>query len=830
MQTQIDLIPDEVQGSVVSKEHLGINFVADYERIGGKSWEKFDDIATNMGATSIRYPGGVTAETVFDYRYPDRTEITLSSGEVVKLTSLSAFLQFCNLMKINPTIILPTAPLLSDEREEGHRTFDVSQADDLTRFVEMILSGIDEDLKVSFEIGNEYEGHMTSTEYGRIANALVGIVDNAFANVLEFGNPHTQAPDAFVQAWGYSVSGGLTEEDIIQRNETVIAQFSSENLANVDGVVSHYYYMDGRNAGTEYEQSIELIEDQISSIAELHKAWELATGREMISRTSEWNVLMRAEVEIGLRQLDPLMELFTSFLRNGFDALDFWSAQYKATSLADASGRLMAAGVLLDALRENIIGTQVSEISKGDALNVYTFSGAIKQVSVITSTDASNIDIDLNSSPIPPGYTLVDGFKIGVNEATADGEYRDLSGLPAYGEPDARVTLDQVSMSVLKGESGVIDLDPFECLILVFAKIDSTHQVIFGTDSADILYGSGTLSQYIGGAGWDTVSYRASTVAVDVDLEMSTTTEQYGSDTFASIESVYGSELGDRILGSDERNLIVGWGGDDQIYGMSGNDTLFGGSGDDFLDGGLGSDELRGDDGDDLFLVDGRDSVFGGFGSDTIDFSRSDDGITVWLENGLIESDDGLLAFSSIEKFIGTDFGDRFVISGVYADAEGGGGDDVFQAIGWEAGGSEVRGGVGNDSLQVWSSTVFFFGGSGNDSLQAWASSGHFSGGDGNDRVFVSGGSWALEGGSGDDHFTICGDRFVFSFSNDFGNDIIVGFDPGIDELVFSGLSEGEVSLGLVDDGTLVTTTDGDSIFLSGVSVDSLSLLQISFM
>jgi hypothetical protein len=829
MLTQVNLIPINSQGSTILQEHFGLNFVADFERIGDRPWEKFDEIARNIGTTSVRYPGGVTAESIFDYRDPNRTEVTLPNGEIVKITALSAFIKFCNLMQINPTIIVPTASLLTDERTEGHRSFDTNQSEDLQRFIEGVLRDLDPRLKASFEIGNEYEGHMTSTEYGRVASAIVRTVDQAFTETQSSGFSLTQEPDTFVQAWGYSVGGGLSPDEIFERNLTVISQFNSGDLEKVDGVVSHYYYMDGRNAGTEFEQSLDAIESQAARIADLHGAWEFASGRELLSRVSEWNVLMRSELEIGLRQLQPLMEMFTSFVNNGFDALDFWSTQYKATSLADSSGRLMAAGVLLDTLRANIIGTEITQAESFDQISVYSFSDELKQVSVIASKEAEVVSIDLANSSIMQGYSLVNGFIIGVDESTADGKYRDLSGLPAYGEPDARVTLNQIPMSVIKGIDGVIALEPFECLVLIFVETNFTHSVVFGTDYADVLYGGDTRSHFVGGAGWDLVNYLPSGSGIDIQLDQITSSQEYTSDTFVSIEAVIGSDWNDQIIGSEEGNVLAGWGGDDYISGLLGDDTLHGGFGNDTINGGLGNDELRGDDGDDVFLLGmGSDSVFGGPGLDTIDFSDSNTGITVWTTYGKIESEGGLVSFSSIERFVGSGARDRFVVADQYSEIYGADGDDSFLVNGVDAGGSFVSGGDGDDHAQLNCPAPIFIGGAGRDSMISIGSNGDFSGGDGNDRAVIIGDSWVLDGGHGDDYFHITGDRFLFKFSDDFGHDMIYGFDPTDDELSFLS-SGGGLRVEVVDGGSLISVDSGGSIFLSGVSIDDPSSLLISF-
>lgn len=81
-----------------------------------------------------------------------------------------------------------------------------------------------------------------------------------------------------------------------------------------------------------------------------------------------------------------------------------------------------------------------------------------------------------------------------------------------------------------------------------------------------------------------------------------------------------GTNLKDRIFGSDGDDYIDGGGGNDQIFGNFGNDFLLGGTGDDLVTGGFGNDYVDGGDGNDRLFGDfGDDLVFGGNGNDLLD-------------------------------------------------------------------------------------------------------------------------------------------------------------------------------------------------------------------
>ncbi len=80
-----------------------------------------------------------------------------------------------------------------------------------------------------------------------------------------------------------------------------------------------------------------------------------------------------------------------------------------------------------------------------------------------------------------------------------------------------------------------------------------------------------------------------------------------------------GTNHGDTITGTNNRDIIYGRRGNDTIRGLSGNDILFGESGDDRLHGGPGNDILLGGSGRDaLDGGPGNDWLFGGPGNDTL--------------------------------------------------------------------------------------------------------------------------------------------------------------------------------------------------------------------
>lgn len=114
-----------------------------------------------------------------------------------------------------------------------------------------------------------------------------------------------------------------------------------------------------------------------------------------------------------------------------------------------------------------------------------------------------------------------------------------------------------------------------------------------------------------GGAGTDTVDFRAhGRGPVVVDLANATMSGG-GSATVFDVENAIGGSFDDQLTGDAEANLLSGEGGHDTLTGGEGNDTLRGGTGDDWLQGGFdfatagnatGNDLLTGGSGRDSFV------------------------------------------------------------------------------------------------------------------------------------------------------------------------------------------------------------------------------------
>ena len=227
----------------------------------------------------------------------------------------------------------------------------------------------------------------------------------------------------------------------------------------------------------------------------------------------------------------------------------------------------------------------------------------------------------------------------------------------------------------------------------------------------ELLGASRSFELYLGLAGNDTIDgrdgfdqliFEESESGVTADLTSGSASGE-GEDTFASIESLVGSNHDDTLLGTDASDDLYGLAGNDTLGGRGGNDYILGQDGDDDLDGatgrydmidfdpdapavtvdmtsglstGEGSDQvsgfeiiggtplddtLVGSDADDLFYpYGGDDAIDGAGGTDLVLYDRSGTSIHADLTTG-VATGEGTDTLAAIEGFVGGPFNDFFV-------------------------------------------------------------------------------------------------------------------------------------------------------------------------
>jgi Ca2+-binding RTX toxin-like protein len=177
-----------------------------------------------------------------------------------------------------------------------------------------------------------------------------------------------------------------------------------------------------------------------------------------------------------------------------------------------------------------------------------------------------------------------------------------------------------------------------------------------------------------------------------------------------------GSEQADSLSGTDFADEIHGLGGNDTIFGGLGDDRLFGDAGKDTLLGGAGNDTLDGGSENDVLIGGaGADTLIGGAGYDIASYADATLGVMIDFRSGGALNDAAGDTFVSIEKFVGSNYGDTFIASGgLSADFDGGAGEDWLYGA---KGADTLNGGSGNDHLSGGIGSDFLYGGTGLDTL-----------------------------------------------------------------------------------------------------------------
>lgn len=272
----------------------------------------------------------------------------------------------------------------------------------------------------------------------------------------------------------------------------------------------------------------------------------------------------------------------------------------------------------------------------------------------------------------------------------------------SYVDSSVSVTIDLAEGT---GEGGDAEGDT---LIRIEGIIGSdNNDVLIGDSNANTFFGGEGADSLIGGDGDDLALYTGETASVDINL--ATGTGIGGSadgDSFISIESVYGGQGEDTLIGNSADNLFSGGLGADILSGGAGLDTalysespeavtvnlllntgsggyaagdsftsienLIGSSVDDVLigngesntlNGGAGDDTLNGDGNSDVLVGgDGNDTLIGGSGQDTVSYIDSTFEITVNLSLGTGQEGDSYVdSLDGIENVYGSDQDDDLI-------------------------------------------------------------------------------------------------------------------------------------------------------------------------
>jgi Ca2+-binding RTX toxin-like protein len=457
------------------------------------------------------------------------------------------------------------------------------------------------------------------------------------------------------------------------------------------------------------------------------------------------------------------------------------------SSAGDASGDILS-GI------ENIEGSRFDDILTGDGgantliggkgADTLTGGGGIDTADYAQSAEGVTVDLADNS-----------------NNAGGDAAGDVLAGVEnLIGSAFADNLLGDGNINVLIGGAGND-----------YLKALAGNDTLRGGDGNDTLIGGAGGDLIDGGAGWDFASYVGSSVAVTIDLSLTTVQSSAGDgagDRLVDIEAVIGSSFKDHLTGNGLDNAFEGGAGADVIEGGNGEDTasywssatgvtvnlalltaqisagdasgdvlsgiedLIGSSKADFLTGDAGNNVIEGSG--------GADKINGGDGIDFASYYNATLGVTVDLANLGAQVSAGDASgdiLANIENLLGSEYADTLS-----------GNAKANQLVGW----------LGDDIL---------FGAAGNDLLQ---------GGDGNDVLRGGAGADTLDGDDGIDTASYVGS--TAGVTVDLTKDVQVSFGDASGDMLFG--IENLIGSGFNDK---LTGDIGDNILEGGVGGDILN-------
>jgi hypothetical protein len=325
-----------------------------------------------------------------------------------------------------------------------------------------------------------------------------------------------------------------------------------------------------------------------------------------------------------------------------------------------------------------------------------------------------------------------------------------------------------------------------------FGDANFTVTTVLSTDGAispdDLVIGTSTGSMALGQSATysQSLTVDGSVLAGDYQVISSITWD----------DGVSEADLSDNTAALPTAVTLVGG----LVTGTSGADTFVGTAASEIFDLGDGDDIVFGSTGD--------DDILGGAGFAPVDFSNFGEAVDIqshgytqatnyFLIHTVLGYDSGQPAWSGtatdVERFVGTDFDDRFFL-------------DTEDGLTIEAGG-------GNDLVLATYNADTIDGGSGDDILVGYWGNDTIATGEGADIVWV--------------------ERDVTtSPSEGHGNDVVTDFDPLLDALIVSYAPYYEsydpfADLTQTSEGALLSYADDSSILLIGVDITELNATNL---
>lgn len=583
----------------ITQDHFGGNIILKKDPVHEGS--SFRAMTEEIYFSSYRYPGGGVTEGQtwenggLDRMFGDPMEL----DDPNYVLTIREALEFAHETGSNFTMVIPTFQFY----DTSTSTFDYVGFVDYLNELEDALSEYPEVKVNDLEIGNEYWAAITPSDYGKIANIMIPILDD-LGNRLADQLPDWEKPGVGIQAgrgWtpkGDDDSAAIAAEIDIDNRElvTTIYQHAYPNANHKNPELAREWSLD---AMREYETLEGFRDDLKFSVSEFNVAKLSATG---VKQGAVWIEEFGARIEMGVD------EYYQWGLNYDWQSNKFYDSRFPPgdSDKGDILTKATPMGQVYDLASSNLIGkTAISDddavegLSVPDGFRVTGFSDAGQRVVFLYNDTEISGEIDLSDLP--------EGWHISTNHLiNADSPYSTWidESIP---EPlgDHEIADARGDMKVLSGEAAPeqITLDPREMLVLVATEPDR-----------------------------------------DLIIEGAHNETDYRTDMVD--DQIYGGTGNDVLRGHVGDDLLSGGDGKDVISAGKGDDTVYGDAGDDIIVAGRGTNELDGGTGDDLFIVTGgraedSSSITTGQGNDLV-FTAADQNVTITdFEDGDLIGFDG---------------------------------------------------------------------------------------------------------------------------------------------------------------------------------------------
>ena len=679
----------EPGAETVTGRHFGVNVVTIYDQEIADPGGVMQTLVSELGAQTLRFPGGTATELYFDMTDPD-SAVSAVPGTPA-LTPLDQFMAAAGQIGCNVALVVPTRVAFADPAADamlagsyGSRsTLDPDYLDDVEAYVrgaiaDAVAAGTQ---IVTLEIGNEFwnGGQMTASEYGYIAGLVavrlqavlddlalpdVQIVAQATSSASQIFSPRYDT-EVYITADGevhgtppaeayqtVTVSGQGSAGDQLDAITDAINAIAGAADA-IDGAVLHFYQREGF-AGVDGGRDFTF--SQLDAFAtQLLRS----TGAPDLARhITEWNAAAgNSPNNAGLQQAAMIVETFHEMLTNGVTDAQIWPLSFnnaQGTSLTDlGDARLSIAGEMFRLMQASLPGlTPALDWSVAGEIDIHGYTGAERTALFLSErSGAAQTGFDLDVGTMLTGGTKHFVTMTALWDGGAGGS--SAGAAPVIAETDG---------VVVTGSTLEVSLDAWANMRIEMTLVDWTDNIVHGRGGHDRIY-----------------TYNGN----------------------------------DEVRAGDGHDYVDGGAGDDIILGGGGNDWLKGDEGQDVLTGGAGSDVFLFDTGDDADVVTDLDfsedrlRINGVYAASTAELEAMS-GVTLANDGGDLLASYGagdqvrlvghavMSARALGGRQVGTDNGDTLTGTGFQDDLRGRGGNDTLTD---GSGRDFLRGGDGADTF-----------------------------------------------------------------------------------------------------------------------------------